>query len=53
MVEWYVYDNRKRKLRKAKSSEIPRNIIDNSDISIRDGELVTPKKRGGKKRQKT
>lgn len=44
MPEWYVYDKKGMK-RKAKAHEIPTPLIDNSDITSEDGELILPERK--------
>lgn len=43
MPEWYVYDKKGRR-RKAKPHEIPKMLIDHSDMSLEDGELILPER---------
>ncbi len=41
MVKWYII-SKDGKIREAKKGEIPDPIIDHSDISLEDGDLVMP-----------
>lgn len=43
MPEWYVYDKYGRR-RKARPEEIPKPLIDYSDVSVNDGELILPER---------
>lgn len=55
MPEWYVYDKQGRR-RKARPEEIPKPLIDHSEVSVNDGELILPerqvKKNATKKKRK-
>lgn len=44
MPEWYVYDKNGRR-RKARPEEIPKPLIDHSEVSIHDGELIQPERK--------
>jgi hypothetical protein len=47
MPEWYVYDKYGRR-RKARPEEIPKPLIDHSEVSIHDGELILPRRQVNK-----